>query len=266
MKRMARRLLPVLAVALAVLFGSKALWPAWFAVMGATGARAIGLVASLSKLTALACGFAFARRCVRALDEEDAVRPAWIFVGRWFACFLVGQLILSAYAEILVVTPPDPSVGDAFFLFGYVWVFLAIRRFIALYRASGFPLGRPRDHALIAVGATVVFAATAIVVLWPVAVAPAPLLERCVNLAYPVLDFILLVPTLVLVRVTVPFHGGSVGGVWAAFLAGIVFFTVGDILFAVEVGKLSPMVDLLFIFGYGFSAYGALRQLDVVRG
>ena len=79
---------------------------------------------------------------------------------------------------------------------------------------------------------------------------------------------VLLIPTVLLLRITLRFPGGAVWRVWIALLGGFVFVCAGDILFAWFTGfsmpRLDPLVDLMYIVGYGCLALGAAYQRELV--
>ena len=83
------------------------------------------------------------------------------------------------------------------------------------------------------------------------------------------LDFVALVPALVLVRVTIAFRGGGVWRVWAALLLGWILMAAGDVLFAylstAELPKLVPFVDLTLLLGYLFAALGTMLQVELLE-
>jgi hypothetical protein len=98
--------------------------------------------------------------------------------------------------------------------------------------------------------------------------APAPALEKFLNVLYPMMDFLLLIPTALLIRITLRFRGGEVWKVWLALLAGFVFLSFGDILFsylqALGHQKLDPLVDAMYILAYGLLAKGLLYQRELL--
>jgi hypothetical protein len=235
---------------------------------GALTPHVLQTIGSLCKLLSLAAGVVFASRSRLPFDDGSIVRSAWALMGAWFACFFLGQLVLTTY-ELRTGSAPVPSIGDPFFILGYFAVTVATVRFIVGYRASGFAVGAARSHVIIAVVVAAFSLLAGIVILSPVARGDTPLPTKLVNLSYPVLDFILLVPTLVLLRMAYAFRGGRVWTVWATLLVGVVFFTAGDILFAIQaplITLLGPLSDLCFILGYGFAAAGAGRQSALLDG
>jgi hypothetical protein len=232
--------------------------------------RVMSPLVALCKLACQMLGCVYAARCAARYDKGTPVRSAWLLASGWLGCFFVGQAILSTYTAVLRVDSPVPSAADLFFFAGYACLIVAILRFISAYRASGFPVGSVREYGLVVAGATLVFALAGYGLLVPIALGPTPLVERLINLGYPVLDMVVLVPTLVLLRITVRFKGGRVWTVWAALLTCIVFSAAGDILFAdtsaENVARMGPLVDLLFVTSYLFGAHGTRLQYQLLAG
>ena len=140
-------------------------------------------------------------------------------------------------------------------------------RFVASYRERSFALGVTRHHVLGAVILAVVLASVGVAFLGPVAHSSAPLFTRVVNVSYPVLDFVLLVPTLVLLRIVYAFRGGRVWRVWATLLMGVLFFTAADIVYAIAGSATmvaARLADLGYVLGYGFAAAGAGLEAELL--
>jgi hypothetical protein len=109
-------------------------------------------------------------------------------------------------------------------------------------------------------------------VSWPLLVpivrsADAPL-AKTLNLVYPALDLVLLVPAIVLLRITSRFRGGAVWRIWLALLAGFVFTALGDILFAyfstLGFTQLDPAVHAMYLVAYGGLAAGTMVQRQLL--
>ena len=88
----------------------------------------------------------------------------------------------------------------------------------------------------------------------------APPLERSLTALYPALDFLLLIPLLILVRITAPFLGGRVFHAWGLLLAGMISQSAGDILYAYVAAMgwtvFDPAVDATLLFAYVLTAAG----------
>jgi hypothetical protein len=257
-----------LAVALLVLVAAiylpKVLWPEAAIYKGLLREHVLSVIATTCKLAALGTGAIYGARCTSLLERGNPARPAWALVTAWLGAFFVGQAILSTYHLVLKRPNPLPSPGDLFFVLGYLAMIAAAVQLLRVYRASGLPLGSPRE--LLAIGGVAMLTTGALgyVVLQPVATAPEPLAERVINVAYPMLDFVALVPTIVLLRMTVRLRGGRVWSIWAALLLGLSVAAAGDILFAYYTSahrpSLEPLVDLAFIVSYFLLSSGAVLQ------
>ncbi len=232
------------------------------------GPHVIRPIAALLKLACQLAGCVYAARCVRAYEPGTRVRTAWLLMSVWFGAYFMGQLGLTWYDVLTETTAPLPSVGDYFFLLGYACVIPALVLFVTAYRASGFATGQLREHLPVVLVACAVFAFFSHRVLLPIAMAATPLGERLINVGYPVLDLLLLIPALMLLRITRRFQGGRVWTVWAALLAGILCTATADMLFAdvsdEHLKAVGPLVDLLYILSYMASAVGARAQFRLV--
>jgi two-component system sensor histidine kinase/response regulator len=231
--------------------------------------KRVAVVGSLAKLAPQLIGSVFALRCARRCGKENAARWAWLLMSAWLGSWFIGQAVLGFYERVLDVPAPVPSLGDAFFIAGCVFESVGLFAFARAYRRSGLAAGSARQDALIALGACAAFGVVGYVVLLPVALGPGSLAGRVVNLSYPAFDLVTLIPTLVLLRVTLGFRGGHVWRVWAALLAGILFATGGDVVFSdltpAHLENVGPLADLLFILGYSFCAYGMGLQYALME-
>jgi hypothetical protein len=206
--------------------------------------------------------------CTRRFDHENPIRPAWQRLALGLGLLLMGQLVLAFYQLVLHVPIPFPSVADVFFGLAYVLLVTALAAFIRAYEQAGFPTGRRGARRAIGVATALVGALLAVPLLRPILAAEAPTLEKTLNVLYPVLDLVLLVPTVILLRLTLRFGRGPVGRIWMMLLLGFLFLCVGDVLFsylqALGQTALDPLVDAMYILSYGSLAGGALRQLKVL--
>jgi hypothetical protein len=210
----------------------------------------------------------WARSCAQRFDEGNPIRPAWQRLGMGIALLLVGQLVLAFYQLVLHVPIPFPSAADFFFVFAYLLLVAALLGFIRAYEEAGFPTGRRGERRAIGAATALVGALVAVPLLRPILAADVPALEKALNILYPILDFVLLVPTVILLRLTLRFGRGPVGRIWLLLLMGFAFLCLGDVLFsylqALGQTSLDPLVDATYILAYGFLAGGALRQLQVL--
>jgi hypothetical protein len=258
-----------LGLAVVLVFLVKAVAPdaGVFAWLGATGLLRLG---ALAKLACLAVAVVFAARSASRLERDNPARSPWLGLAVGLAAFLGGQLVLGFYQMVLGIATPFPSPADVFFGLGYPLLFAALVGFVRVYRASGYPIGSGAEQATVAVGAVVGFALLGYLALTPILTSSAPLLERVLNAGYPVLDLVLMVPTLMLLRMAWRFAGGQVADVWSAVLMGFVAMAAADVAYAwfstLKIERLDPVVDALFLLSYLSLARGTMRQFRLLAG
>jgi hypothetical protein len=95
---------------------------------------------------------------------------------------------------VLRIPIPFPSIGDVFFLAAYPLYIAALIAFLRAYEVAGYPVGTPAERWRVGLGMAAACAVLAVVTLRPVVQATSPGLEKFLNTAYPVLDFVVLHP------------------------------------------------------------------------
>jgi hypothetical protein len=216
----------------------------------------------------LLLGAFWAWDCTRRFERDNPIRPGWWRLSLGLTLLFAGQVVLAFYQLVLRVPIPFPSVADVLFVIAYPLLVAALVAFLRAYEQAGFPTGRKGERRAIGAAATLLCALVAAPVLTPVLAAEAPGIEKFLNVLYPVLDFVLLVPTAILLRLTLRFRGGPVGRIWLLLLLGFLFLCVGDVLFSylstLGQASLDPLVDATYILSYGSLAAGALMQRDML--
>lgn len=224
--------------------------------------------AALLKLAYLLAGLWWAFACRDRLEADNPARPAWALLSLGLLATFVGQLSLAPF-QIVLGDSPFPSVGDLYFVLAYPFLIGAFTVFLRAYRETGFPMGSAAERRGILSGVAVLALAVAVPILRPIVGSEGPVLERFLNVAYPLLDLLLLVPLALLLRVALRLRGSQVGSVWALLLGGTVFLALGDVFFAYfsALGQehLDPLVHATFILAYGLIAGGTRRQLELLR-
>jgi hypothetical protein len=134
----------------------------------------------------------------RLFDRDNPIRPAWQRLSLGLSLLLGGQLILAFYQLVLHVPIAFPSPADLLFVVAYPLLILALVAFLRAYEEAGLPTGRPGERRAIGALTAAVGLVAAVQLLRPVIAAEGPALEKALNLVYPTLDFVLLVPTAIL--------------------------------------------------------------------
>jgi hypothetical protein len=268
MRLRAARVLLVFVVLLCALYLPALAWPQAAVYRNVITPNVLRRIGALAQTAPLVIGAVYALRAARTLESGNRAKAAWWLLGGWLASFAIGEIILSTYRAILGIEPPSPSAGDAFFVVGYVFLVASTLWFVRVYAASGLPVGSVRGHVALGAVATVVLGALTWPVVVPLAHAQRPLLQILVSAGYPVLDAVVMVPTVLLVRMTVAFRGGRVWTAWASILLAFVVLAGADALFAysdlVGFHALDPLVIPIFATGYALAAYGAILQYAIV--
>jgi hypothetical protein len=224
---------------------------------------------AVAKILFLGVATVSSHRIASAFEAGNPARRAWRLLGIGLVGFLLGQGYLAFYQFVLGRSSPYPSPADLGFVAGYPFLLAAFWSFIHAYRESGFPVGSAREHLVIALAAAAVFLGVGAITLRPALSAAAPPLEKALNAGYPAFDFLILIPVLILLRITLAFRGGRVAAIWAALLAGFVFMCAGDILYAYfsTLGQawLEPLLDALYMLAYLLMAQATLKQHAALR-
>jgi diguanylate cyclase len=259
----ARTALVALAVAMAAVFVGQAVWPHAELFRSLLTEAVLLRLGSSTKLLLLGLAWHQSARCVRSLESENPARTPWRLFSLGLLGFFLGQAVLSAY-QVGLGASPYPSLGDIFFMAAYPLLVLAAFGFVRAYREAGYPVGSRREHVLTGALLASVFLVVGVRLLGPVVAQPGPWLERFLTAAYPVFDFVLLVPILILLRITAPFRGGQVFTAWSLVLLGIVGLCAGDILYAhftvMDREVLGPLVDATYLLAYLGIVLGAVEH------
>jgi hypothetical protein len=244
-------------------------WPHAEIFTAGVARRVVRLIGSLGMLAPLAVGAVFAVGAARRFERGNRARPGWMLLAGWLSCFALGEAVLTFYVHVLGTEPPVPSLGDGFFVAGYLMLIAGLLWFVRVYVTSGLPLGPRWEAPLVAGAAVAVLGVVGVLWLAPLARVSRWTPESVITLAYPVLDFVVLVQAAVLARVTSRFRGGRVWTVWGAILAGFVSLCAADTLFAhlelAGVVSVDPVEDVFFILGYTLTALGAARQAELLE-
>ena len=143
--------------------------------------------------------------------------------------------------------------------------------FVAVYRQAGTGID---ERPLLQVAGLVLLVVVYALLLWFLrsvsGAETADLIEGLLNLVYPLLNFLILVPSLMLLRMTVVLRGGAVWKAWMSLVLGILLTVAGDILavyvFAAEASSLSPLYDLMYAWGYVLVARATAMHYAILSG
>jgi hypothetical protein len=223
--------------------------------------------AAVCKLALLAFACVHSTLTFRKLDHANDARLPWLLLALALGGFTLGQAILSGH-QLVFAKSPFPSPADAIFIAAYPALLASFVRFGRAYRRSGLPVGPVWQHVAIAASVLVAGALVAGPLLRPILQVPGTRLEHALNVAYPALDLVVLVPLAILVRIAWPFRGGAIFRAWALLLAGTVGMCAGDLFFAwfsmMDASHLDPLVHGSYLAAYACLAWGTRLHRDLV--
>ncbi len=225
--------------------------------------RVLLAVGCAMKIAALVGAAGLASRVALTFAAGDTMRRGWWLAMAWLAAWAVAQSYLGVFQIGLGTSAPFPSGADVFFMLGYPAMITAFVLFVRAVDSTGL-VGPLRAQLGVALLAALPAAAVLVAVLRPVLAADAPPLERALNVAYPALDVVALIPALVLARFALRLAGGALFVVWMSLSSGIVCMVAGDLLYAwfssLGFAALDPLLDVAFIMAYLLVARAVYQQ------
>lgn len=231
------------------------------------GPRVLLAIGTFGKLFFLAVAAAVAVLIVARFENGTPSRSAWRLLSSGLIAMSLAQSFFVYYQFVRNVEVPYPSPADIFFLAAYPLLIGALGMFLRAYLESGFPVGPAAGRLRLAAGTAVLCLAIGYPILMPLVRQPGERFETLLNVLYPLLDFLLLIPTVLLIRISLRFRGGAVWKVWVRLLSGFVFLFAADTLFAyyAQFGRLdlTDLVDATYLLAYGFLCLGVLYQRDL---
>ena len=142
-------------------------------------------------------------------------------LGFWF----LGELTWGIYSLVLNVDIPYPSLADAFWLIGYIPLLLALALYLLLMRPA-------ISVKVFVVALAIVLALGAVFstfVLIPAVTEEAETLAKLIDIAYPLLDLIMLVLSAMCFMI---FAESRLETTWLLLNAGFIMFALGDSIFS----------------------------------
>lgn len=137
----------------------------------------------------------------------------------------IGETIWFFLEVVQGIEIPYPSIGDVFYIGGYVPMIIGISIYIRPFRA---PLVKSKVVFILAIAGLAALLSF-YPLLEPLAMAEKDLLTKALDVAYPALDIVLI--SLGLTGILI-FFTGKVGTAWLLISIGIVLWSISDVLFS----------------------------------
>jgi hypothetical protein len=178
-----------------------------------------------------------------------------LFLGTllWF----LGDTAWTVYETVLQTEIPYPSFADVFYLVGYIPIAIGAVQFLWTFRT-----GLKRQMTLVALAIGLLFLGlTYVFLISPLVVSTEGFLMKSYDVAYPVLDSMLVVLGIFMFFV---FRGGRMAGAWIWISLGLLLTALADLAFSL--GTLQGWyysghpIDLIQFWGYIALALGLDEQ------
>ncbi|MCJ7632510.1 hypothetical protein MUP77_08990 [Candidatus Bathyarchaeota archaeon] len=171
----------------------------------------------------------------------------WICFTVGMALWFLGELSWAVYTFLLNVEIPYPSIADIFWLGGYVPLLIALFVYSRLFAS----VLSKQKKALIAALMIILGVLVSVALIVPIMGVEENLATLTIDLAYSLLDIVLLSTALVGLAI---FQKGSLGKSWLWIILGILLNVAGDKIFSYTTAQGTyyngHLSDLLFIYGY----------------
>jgi len=156
---------------------------------------------------------------------RSKLTQVWLCFAIGIFFWFLGELTWAIYTLILKIAIPYPSVADAFWLMGYMPLLLALTAYLYLVK--------PAISKTILAGSSTIVLILGILssyfLVAPALMQETDLLTKALDVAYPTLDFIMLI---LAITGLIVLAKSRVSKSWMLFNIGILIIVIGDSLFS----------------------------------
>ena len=186
-----------------------------------------------------------------------------VYLGIFLGVFLwfLGDTAWTIYETVLQIEIPYPSFADVLYLAGYIPIAIGVVQFLWTFRA-----GLKRQKTFVALGVGLLFLGlTYAFLIGPLVVSAEDFLTKSYDVAYPVLDSMLVVLAIFMFFL---FRGGKMAGAWVWISLGLLLTALADIAFSL--GSLQGWyysghpIELIQLWGYIALALGLDEERTAV--
>lgn len=198
-----------------------------------------------------------------AFKRREPQRVSWMLIAAGVFCYFLGESAWALLSWLDGNEVPFPSIADAFWLLGYIplyWGLISVNRTIKarLWIREALTLG------LFSIVITFVMS---YFVFWPIITSTEiSLVEKVLDLAYPLLDMFLL---LMACSIMLLYEKGVFGAPWLIIMTSFIAFSFSDILFSYltwnDLYREGDFVDLGWLVAYALIMAGAWLQTSILR-
>lgn len=203
---------------------------------------------------------------LRLYERGDAPRRIWALIWLGLLLRLGGEISYFVLESVMKIEVPYPSIADYFWLASYIPMLAAMVLLVWGYRKLHLTFRKWSLVVVIPLILIILVLITIFVALPIVTNADAPLADKVFNPAYMYLDFLIIVPALL---ITFAFSKARQGKPWQlisyAFMFFAVFDTVAAYLYANDLYSTGNYINLMWVSGYVMIAIAAAYQMYLIQ-
>lgn len=198
----------------------------------------------------------------KTFRKNELLHTSWTMISLGLFLFFLGEVSWLLLVTLTDNHVPYPSVADAFWIAGYIPLSVGIILFL---NKIGLRFLTKDTVILVILGSMATFFIFNSVLL-PIWLSEIPWLEKSLDLAYPLLDVVLLMLSLVMVAL---YGRGKLGAPWALLAIAFTLFIFSDLTFSYltqhNIYEGSGFVDLGWLLSYVLFTGAGWLQLSIQR-
>jgi hypothetical protein len=208
----------------------------------------------------------------KTFKEMDFARVSWMLI---FIGIFLDFLAETTYGILEIGFQVDmnehfPSLADIFWCTAYIPLFAGLFMMFFGYKRSGFPLGKIKVYAIIAISSFAVFVAMSYFLLIPIlSDSESDDITKLFYLYYPIADLLTVIPAIILFYITTLFGRAVISIPMRMLAVGFICFTIADMLYAylgwLDIYGNGNLIDVLWHVGYLVIGLAGLYQKELVE-
>ncbi len=208
-------------------------------------------------------------QAVKAFKVMDNAKKLWIWLLAGIGCFFIADTTYGIMESVLGIDMDEtfPSIADIFYIAAYIPIGISMYGFRNNFLKSGMPLGKWKQ-ILIPVFSilALIFTGAILSIFLPIiADQDTELLPKIVYMVYPLGDFIILIPALIMVYLMSLFGKGIFSKPWQLIATG---YTIADLIYAYISWSGSYSSGSFIDFGWNIAyiliAIGGIYQKNII--
>lgn len=202
--------------------------------------------------------------------KGEVLKKVWGFLWIGLILWTAAEIVYAVYELFILKDTPYPSLADAFFVPGFIPLFLAL-----YYRYSSLRISPPRNWVIASgVAYIIVLLLWLIFLIIPMMQTPEPgaELEQALNIVYPIGDLLVVFGAMLTMLALV---GGDLSLPWGAIALGCLLLAFSDSLYAYgtwneiylpdKMNLVTALTDVTYVAGYIVMAFGLYVQARLQR-